>query len=139
MSPKLRKYLRTNKRLLILGSILVLTLISSFSYMQYQVSRNARNQKVIVNYLQKNSIQQEKEKIQTHAIAIQQKIDKYRKTGNISIDLYVLGLYSQALDLASEGNKSCYVLEEFGDDILDAYRQGKKDGNKAWSDNNNSF
>jgi len=139
LAQTIKKYFRKHKRVIILVTLLIASLASCLGYMQYRVNRNERNQAAIVNYLKKNLDQQEKDKIQNHAIAIQLKMDKYKNTGNPYIDSYVVNLYDTAHDLAEEGNKACYVLENFGDDILKAYREGKKDGNKMWGSGNNSF
>ena len=141
ISTTIKRYLRRHKRIILinLALIILITVGGYLGYLNHRVNVNNNNQKVIVSYLQKNSIEQETEKIKTHAIAIRQKIDGYNPVGNKVIDSEVVTLYINAYELASEGNKACYVLEVLADDIKQAYRLGKKDCKKSWESSSHSF
>jgi len=116
-----------------------IVVVSHLAFIQYQVQANAHKQQRIVKYLNENAKTQESDKIKTHAVAIQLKIDKYKKSGNLSVDMYAINIYSSAFRLASDGNKACYLLEVFADDYVEAYYNGLKDGKKFGAKFNNSF
>jgi len=139
LTSNIPRHIKKHKRLVILVSILIFSLVSCLGYIQYRVSKNEKNQKAIVEYLKKNLDREIKDKIESHAIVIQLKIDKYKKTGNLYVDSYVINMYTTAQKMAEEGIQDCYTLEHFGDDMSEAYRQGKKDADKYWASQNNSF
>jgi len=133
------RYIRRHKRVIIFSSILTLIILICFIYINHRINKNEDKQQTIVRYLEKNYEEQQIEKVRSHSFAIKQKIDGYKKIGNEFVDGNVLNLYVNAYALALEGNKFCYMLEVIGDDTLEAYRQGRKDGKKLLNGFNNSF
>jgi hypothetical protein len=47
----------------------------------------------------------------------------------VAFEIFVI--YSAAYDLSRKKNTKCLLLEQWGDDVYNAYRQGVKDGKKA--------
>jgi hypothetical protein len=47
----------------------------------------------------------------------------------VSFQIFVI--YSAAYDLSKQKDTKCLLLEQWGDDVYNAYRQGVRDGKKA--------
>jgi len=112
---------------------MVVVAISCMGYMNHKINYTVMIQHGMLKYLNKNVSEQQTEKIRNHAIALQQKISDYESVGNDYVDQYVLTAYQSAKELALVGDDSCYFVEKFGDDILNAYSIGVIDGNKMWN------
>jgi cell division protein FtsB len=132
MFKRIAQYLKKYRRFFTINLLALILLFSYSLYIHYELSQTMDQQQEIVAFIQSNVKDQNSEKIKTHAIAIQQKIDDYVETGNISIDDAVIKLYEKAVVLAKDGNKLCYILEDMADGMLSSYIEGMKDGHKTF-------
>ncbi len=132
MFTTIARYFKKYKRFLTINILALIFLFSYSLYIHHEVSVTSGTQKEIIEFIKVNLKDQNEEKIKTHAIAIQQKIDEYKRTGNQAVDESTLDLYAKAFELASEGDKLCYVVEDMADGMIKSYKEGVKDGNKMW-------
>lgn len=132
MFTTIRKYVNKYKKFFKINVLALIFLFSYSLYIHYKLSVTSGQQEEIIAFIQGNLKDQNEEKIKTHAIAIQQKIDEYKRTGNQEIDESTLDLYAKAFELAANGDKLCYVVEDMADGMIKSYHEGLKDGNKMW-------
>ncbi len=99
----------------------ILFILMFLGYTQFQNYRSSKNQQIIINYLN----------VQSHAVIIQHKLDRYVLSGNDTVDGYILDLYYESYQLALKGDEKCYILELMGDEVKKAYNEGRKDGCKT--------
>jgi hypothetical protein len=135
LHKKYKKYLTVNTMVL----TILFFLIPYVGYLHYKINYTGMIQYKMYKYLETNASEQDQEKIRTHAIAIQQKISDYEPVGNEHVDQYVLTAYQSAKELALKADDSCYVVERMGDDVLEAYKLGKVEGNRMWNNLPNNF
>ena len=114
----------------------VLFIIFSLFFFLLGLILHFHNQEVVTQteLVQVLTLQSQEQKCQQAYVRLTQKLNEVNsRVANQEILVAILVLYETASKLSLKNDVKCLILEQWGDDVWMAYRQGVRDGKKASS------